>query len=55
MLFFDKRSDPKVEKEKSFKAWLMLLVASGELHCKDGAERRVEKACVSEGGIIEGT
>ena len=32
----------------------MLLVATGELHCKDGAEWYFEKARVSDGGLIEG-
>ena len=31
----------------------MLLVAAWELHCKDGAEWHFEKACVSDGRLIE--
>ena len=31
----------------------MLLVAVGELHCKDGAKWCFEKSCVLDGGIIE--
>ena len=53
VLPFDPRSNSKAEKDKSFNVWLMLLVSLGELHCNDGADWYFEKACVSDGGLIE--
>ena len=50
---FDPRSNSKAEKDKSFNVWLMLLVSLGELYCNDGADWYFEKACVSDGALIE--